>query len=488
VASYNNYEFKPKFEDGFFTNEIISFDRYANQKDSLFWQKIRPLPLTDEETNDYQKKDSIQNVRQSKTYKDSIDKVKNKFKMLDPIFGYSHQNSTKNHRFGYTGLDPFNGINFNTVQGFNFETQFYFRQLDSLNSFNHFWLIESTLNYGRADKRLRPRARFLKKFNNFSKPYLQISGGVEATEINSSNTTSNLIFNAAAIFFEENFLKLYDRQFLEASYSQEVLNGIRASARLSYQRRKALINRRNAQVFNNNNGGFTSNNPLAPDDFGSILFPIHHILKFNLNARIRFNQTYTSTPRGKYNSFSDKYPVVSLNYEKGFASTVSGYDYDFIKMNIRQNLNLSRFGALTYSLHGGLFIDADAISFLDFKHFNGNQTRVGTGQNYIDKFNLLGYYERSTNQEFVEWHVEHNFEGFVMNRIPLLKHLKSNLILSHKSLVIDARKPYHELSVGLDRLGFGKFKFFRLDYVKPFNSGSWQDGAIIFGLKFLNAF
>ena len=72
---------------------------------------------------------------------------------------------------------------------------------------------------------------------------------LEATEINSSNTTSNLLFNTAAIFFEENFLKLYDRQFIEATYSEEVFNGFRASGRLSYQRRKALINQRNSQVF-----------------------------------------------------------------------------------------------------------------------------------------------------------------------------------------------------------------------------------------------
>ena len=119
-----------------------------------------------------------------------------------------------------------------------------------------------------------------------------------------------------------------------------------------------------------------------------------------------------------------------LNYEKGFGSTVSGYDYDFFKLNIRQNLNLSRFGELGYSLHGGFFIDADEIS--DFKHFNGNQTRVGTGQNYLDKFNLLSYYERSTNETLAEIHLEHNFEGFVMNRIPLLKLLKSNLIIGSK--------------------------------------------------------
>ncbi len=483
VASYANYDFKPNFKEGFFGKEIISFEQNANQKDSLYWNKIRPLPLTSEEVKDYQKKDSVQTVRNSKKYKDSVDLARNKFKILDPIFGYSWRNSTENKYFGYDGVLGLENINFNTVQGFNFGTSIYYTQRDTLNSYDKFWRIGTSLNYGLSDKRLRAVGSFTKKFNNFSRPYLTFRGGVETAEINSSNTTSNIAFNIAAIFFEQNFLKLYDRQFVEATYSQEVVNGIRASANLSYQRRKALINERNEHVFGNDNGGFTSNNPLAPEAFGSILFPTHHIFKFNLNTRIRFNQTYTTTPRGKYNNFSQKYPTLRVNYQKGFASTQSGYDYDFFNVNIRQQLSLSRFGELSYRISGGAFLNADDISFLDFKHFNGNQTRVVVDGGFLERFNLLPYYERSTNQNHSELHAEHNFEGFIMNRIPLLKHLKSNLILGGKSLFIDGQSPYHEFSVGLDRLGFGKYRFLRLDYVVPYNGG-WQDGAIIFGLTF----
>lgn len=483
VASYANYDFKPDFEQDYFTNEIISFEQYANQKDSLFWKQTRPLPLTTEEVKDYKKKDSVQLVRNSKTYKDSIDQAGNKFKPLDPVFGYSWQNTNKSRYFGYGGVAGLDNINFNTVQGFNVGTSFYYSQRDTLNSFDKFWRVGTSLNYGLSDNRLRAVGNFTRKFNNFSRPYLRLRGGVEATEINTSNTTPNIVFNTAAIFSEENFLKLYDRQFIEASYSQEIVNGIRASANLSYQRRKALINERNEHVFGNDNGGFTSNNPLAPNDFGSILFPTHHILKFNLNARIRFDQTYTTTPRGKYNNFSQKYPTLNLKYQKGFGATQNGYDYDFFNFNIRQQLSLSRFGKLSYRIGGGAFLNADDISFLDFKHFNGNQTRVVVDGDFLGRYNLLPYYERSTNQNYSEFHAEHNFEGFVMNRIPLLKHLKSNLILGGKSLFIHGQSPYHELSVGLDRLGFGKFRFLRLDYVVPYNGG-WQDAALIFGLTF----
>lgn len=483
VAAYSNYEFQPDFEKDFFSNEIISFEKYANQKDSLYWKNNRPLPLTDDEIQDYRKKDSIQLVRNSKTYKDSVDQANNRFKITDPIFGYSWQNTSTNRYLNYSGVASLGDINFNTVQGFNAGTSIYFTQRDTLNGFNQYWDLGARFNYGLSDERFRAVGTFSKKFNNFSRPYLLVRGGVEAAEINSSNTTSNTAFNIAAIFFEENFLKLYDRQFIEAGYSQEVINGVRASANLSYQRRKALVNTRNEQVFNYEKGGFTSNNPLAPDAFGSILFPTHHILKLNLSAGIRFGQTYTKTPLGKYNNFSNKYPNIRLNYQKGFGATEPSYGYDFFNADIRQSLNFSRFGELTYKISGGIFLNQDGISFLDFKHFNGNQTRVSRVGNYVGRFNLLPYYERSTNQNHSEFHFEHNFEGFIMNRIPVLKHLKSNLILGSKSLLIDGISPYHEFSVGLDRLGFGKYKFLRLDYVIPYNGG-WQDGALIFGLTF----
>jgi len=483
TASYSNYNFSPNFEDKFFSKEIMFFEKYANQKDSTYWQKARPLPLTQEESKDYQKKDSIQLVRNSKKYKDSVDQANNQFKLLDPLFGYNWQNSTKNKSAGYNGVLGLGDINFNTVQGFNLGTSFYFVKRDTLNGYNKYWEARADLNYGLSDERLRAVGMFTKKFNNFSKPYLTLRGGVEATEINSSNTTSNTAFNIAAIFFEENFLKLYDRQFIEATYSQEIFNGLRASAILSYQRRVALTNSRNEHVFGYESGGFTSNNPLAPEDFGSILFPTHHIMKLNLNATVRFGQTYTTTPRGKYNNFSNRFPTLRINYQKGFAATQTGYDYDFFNSNLRQSLKLSRFGELSYKAEGGFFLNNEGMNFLDFKHFNGNETRVNAGQNYVGRFNLLPYYQRSTNQNYGEFHLQHNFEGFVMNRLPLLKHLKSNLVLGAKSLVINGFTPYHELSVGLDRLGFGKFRFLRLDYVVPYNNG-WQNGALVFGLTF----
>ena len=80
TAVYSNYTINPGLTRKDFSKEIVSFADEANKKDSLFWTSIRPVPLTDEEITDYIKKDSIQIVKDSKVYKDSVDKVNNKFK------------------------------------------------------------------------------------------------------------------------------------------------------------------------------------------------------------------------------------------------------------------------------------------------------------------------------------------------------------------------------------------------------------------------
>ena len=103
----------------------------------------------------------------------------------------------------------------------------------------------------------------------------------------------------------------------------------------------------------------------------------------------------------------------------------------------------------------------------------------------MNVFNLMPYYSNSTNDRYFENHLEYNDTGFIMNKIPLLNLLKSTMNLGFHSLAIPGRKPYSEFTVGLDNLGFGKFKLFRVDYVHSYQSGIQQNG-VVFGLKILN--
>ena len=92
-SAYSEYDFTPDFKEKTFTNEVLTFEDKATEKDSVYWNNLRPVPLTPEEVKDYKIKDSIKVVRESKTYLDSVNKIQNKFNPVAPLTGYTYRNS-----------------------------------------------------------------------------------------------------------------------------------------------------------------------------------------------------------------------------------------------------------------------------------------------------------------------------------------------------------------------------------------------------------
>ena len=477
TAIYSNYEFNSGLTRKDFNREIVAFEKEANKKDSIFWNAIRPVPLTAEERTDYVKKDSIQILRESKPYLDSIDTVRNKFK-LSSILGYTYQNSHKDYRLGYD--IPLLGVQFNTVQGYTANANvFYTKNYDE---FKRFFRASGNIQYGFSDERLRATGALTYKFNSISNSFLMLSGGVSAVQFNPSNPISPLINSVSTLFFEDNYIKLYDKSYVALNYSEELFNGFRLYAGLSYERRKALFNTTDQTFINEENDVYTSNNPLNEAAFGIAPFETHNIVKGNIDARINFGQEYLSYPDAKYNVGNDDYPTLYLGYEKGFGATNSDYNFDQIKASLIQSFNVKDKGRFMYNLKAGKFFNADDIAFMDYQHFNGNQTHVSTEGNYNNVFNNLDYYTASTNDAYFEGHVEHDFNGFLLGKIPLLNKLNFNLVIGAHLLATPDFKPYQEYSVGVDNIGWGKWRFLRVDYLRSYQSG-FQSDAILFGLK-----
>lgn len=478
---FTNYEFPDEFAKKTFTNEILSFEENANKKDSTFWNVVRPVPLTLEENKDYIKKDSLQTLRKSDKYLDSIDAKHNKFKIFDILSGYSYKNSKKNWTIGYDGLTDLTSLSYNTVQGWNLNSGIFFTKFNEENG--KYTRIKSTFNYGLAEDRLRVSGNYTHRFNTQNYATVSVSGGTTVNQFNKNEPITKLINSISSLFFKNNFMKLYNKEFASIAYAQNVANGIYLSGSVGYEQRKNLFNNTNFVIIKNNDN-FSSNNPLSPDDYSTPSFATHHLTKASFGTRINFGQKYISRPDGKINVRNSKYPTLFFNVEKTFAATDKTYEYEQISARVAYNKALGNKGTFATNIKGGKFFNSENISFIDFQHFNGNQTHVGTSSSYLNVFNLLPYYSNSTNDSYFELHAEHNFEGFIMNKIPLLNKLNTTLIVGFHNLAVPNRKPYQEFSVGLDRLGFGKFKFFRVDYVRSYQNGYQGDG-VVFGLKLL---
>ncbi|MEY2738536.1 MAG: hypothetical protein RL259_445 [Bacteroidota bacterium] len=476
---FSNYQFKEGFDKKTFGKELVTFATNANKKEADFWDTTRPVPLTTEEFKNYIQKDSIQTIRKSATYLDSIDAKGNQFKLDKLITGYTYKNSFKKWSINYQGLSNIASFGFNTVQGYNLESGFSYRKWND--ETGKYTFISSTFNYGFAEDRLRVKGNYYHRFNNKNNAYISVSGGSSINQFNGNEPISAIVNSVSTLFFKNNFMKLYNKEFIDVNYGREVVNGLFISGKLLYENRRALLNTTDYTVLKNNDI-YSSNDPLQPLNFTSTPFNPHHVFKFQLGNRIRFGQKYISRPDGKINIQNDNYPVISLNYEKAFGATHKNHQYDLISGVIDFTKTLGNKGDFGLRIKAGKFFGAQNIAFVDFKHFNGNLTHVNIMNNSLNSFNLLPYYSHSTNDAYVETHIEHNSKGYLMNKIPLLNKLQWNLIGGFHQILIPNAKPYQEVTIGFDHIGWGKFRFLRIDYVRSYQNGFQGDG-IMFGIK-----
>ncbi|MGY0426480.1 MAG: DUF5686 family protein [Polaribacter sp.] len=478
---YSDYNFTPNFTEKTFTNEVLTFTKNATKKDSVYWNDLRPVPLTKEEKGDYSLKDSIKTIRKSKKYLDSLDQKNNKFSWYNPVLGYTYKNTYKDWSFSYNG--PLLKTSFNTVQGFN--TSAGFSYLKRLNDQGKRWSAGINANYGFSDKTIRPTFHFSKKWNNLSKPSVTVSGGITTPQFNGRQPVLKLdnLFNS--LLSRLNYLKIYEKQFAKIGYSEEIKNGIYFSTSLEYAKRKPLFNTTNYSFApRDKNGGYTSNNPLDPTDFINAAFYTHNIATLNVEATFVFSQKYLSYPNRKFNVGNPKYPTVSVRYTKRFGASNTSLNSDVFITNIKQKINAGNYGYFTYNIRAGAFLKKKNIAFMDYLQPNGNQL-VFSLDSQSSSFELLDYYKFYTNDKYAEAHAEYNFKGAILRKIPLLNKLNLYLITGAKSLFTADKKPYTEYSVGLDNIGFGKWRFLRVNYVRS-NYGGITNSGFLFRIKVLN--
>ena len=475
-GAYSDYNFSPKFKKETFSNEVLSFAKGATEKDSLFWENLRPVPLTSEEKKDYLLKDSIKETRKSKKYLDSLDKENNPIKITSLFTGYTYRNSFKDWSISINS--PLTTISYNTVQGRNTTTTInYFK---SLNKTGKWIQAGANLNYSMSEKKIRPVFYFTKKWNSVLRPKMFISAGKKVSQFNERNPISKFYNTIYSLFLKENYLKIYEKSFSKISYSQEILNGLYISGSLEYASRKPLFNTSNFVVFGRDIP-FQSNNPIDPTNF-TAPFNTHSIASLNIGTSIVFDQKYVSYPNRKINFDNSRYPSLSIRYRKNFCSNMSEYNSDVLISNISQNISMGNLGEFNYNIRSGIFFEKKDIAFMDYLHANGNQLKLAPS-NRNSSFGLLNYYKFSTNDKYAEVHLEHNFKGRLLRNIPLLNTLNFHVVANAKGLFTGGRKPYSEFSLGLDNIGIGKWRFLRIDYVKSNFNGKKGDG-FLFGISF----
>ena len=184
----------------------------------------------------------------------------------------------------------------------------------------------------------------------------------------------------------------------------------------------------------------------------------------------------------------DKYPVYNLRYAAGLDDVLGGdYSYHNINASIEKRFYLSQLGFSDVIVEGGYIFGKLPYPLLTIHR--ANQTYAFQLRSY----NLMNFME-FVSDRYASLNIDHNFNGFFFNKVPLLKKLKLREIASFKIIYgglrdennpnRDAsllqfpvnsegvkttyslnREPYMEGSLGIGNI----FKLFRVDVVKRFS-------------------
>ena len=171
------------------------------------------------------------------------------------------------------------------------------------------------------------------------------------------------------------------------------------------------------------------------------------------------------------------HPSLLLNYRHGFKNILGGdFNYNRIQLLYNYPLSLGKFGVFDATLGAGKTFEAVPLSIL---------TAVSSNQTYFlvpNTFALLDYYDFVADT-YVEGHFEHHFNGLLLNRVPLLKTLKLRSLLTFRGVygtisdqsksinkssiiyVAPSKKPYYEYGIGVENIGFGNIRPFRVDFI-----------------------
>ncbi|WP_442587870.1 DUF5686 family protein [Pedobacter sp. AW31-3R] len=184
----------------------------------------------------------------------------------------------------------------------------------------------------------------------------------------------------------------------------------------------------------------------------------------------------------------EKYPVFILNYAAGIKGFFGGeYSYHNLLASIDKRFYLSQFGRTDLRLEGSYIFGRVPYPLLAVHRANQSYSYQ------VYAYNLMNFQEFVSDQ-YVSLNLDHNFNGLILNRIPLIRRLKLREYVTFKALYGALRKendpnadpsliafpvnengvpltyslkktPYTEGSVGIGNI----FKVMRFDLVRRFN-------------------
>ena len=419
----SDFEINPVFPKKFFGNEVAvtRFDAY--EKDSGYWNTIRPEPLTPKEQAVVRYRDSIKAITESQVYRDSMEAIFNKVTLDEVLYdGLAFRKDRSRYLFMSSLLAL---VNYQVVGGFRFGPYVsYFKRWKSGKYVNTY----SQLNLGVKNSDLQGNTGIRVRYNPHKFADIWFSVGRGFSSINYFDAYLNQLSVSNYILTNEAYL----------GHSFEVVNGLYIRTNLAFQGRKSLEEYDSRTIINDVIG---ESKPLEFEDYET--FSTHTTITYTPK------QQYMTEPTRKIN-LGSRYPTFSLYHQKGWNGILSSdVNFDYLEFSVSQKITLGIYGRSRYILSTGQFVNTKDLRFIDYKRFR--QSDPFLYSNPLYSFQLLDT-SLAISSLYFEGHYIHHFNGAIINNIPLLKKTRLMMVVGTGGLVVGASDyRYAEVFAGVER-------------------------------------
>ncbi len=453
-VSYRNYILNQPLPDSLFRTKTITVtDEKVTQRGAGFWLEHRHEGLSKRELGIYRMVDSIQNVP---AFKRSMNVA------VFLLAGYKS--------FGIFDVGPVNTFySFNDVEGLRLRVGGRTNTKFIKNLF-----LEGYAAYGFKDQRW-------KYYGGVTYAFQQKKPGIFPMNQMTLAVQSDVQIPGESLQFvqEDNFLLSFkrgvnDKMLYNCSarldYVREMRRGL--SYTLSFQRvRKAPGG---TILFDYKTLGSETVQYLPEINLSDVGFS----LRFAPNEKFYQGKTYRIP-------IPNKYPIMQVSFRAGAKGLLgSDFDYQTLTAKVNKIFYIAPFGYSDWTLEGGRVFGQVPYPLLEIHRANQ------TFSYQLQAYNLMNFLEFASDK-YVALNIQHNFNGFFFNKVPLLRRLKWREVLSFKGLYggldkknrptdtngllrfpVDDKgrtvtqtlesQPYIEASVGIANI----FRIFRVDYVR----------------------
>jgi len=440
---YGDYKFDLEKPKDFYKSKSNAYDPLVMNRDSIFWNNNRLETLNKDEQGIYQLLDTLKTVPKFKT-----------FYNIASILGSGYIEIDKwNMDIG----DVYSVFGYNDAEGVRLRggARTYFGQNDP-------WRLEGYMAYGFMDKKVKHG--FSAKFLLDKKSRLMISGGNrrDVEQLGLSLTSTNDVMGrsiaSSSVLTVGSNDRLTNINLSTVSLEIEPIANFKVRVGSSFRTLSSAL----PDAFN-----LDYVDPESPSGISS------EVKQFDINTLFVYTPGKRTIGYGveRYD-INDTYSTLLLNYTKGFEGFLeSDFNYSKLQFSYSQPWQVGGFGRLYSTVEVGKTFGEVPLSLLNV--VPGNQTLF----TIFNTFPNLDFYEFVTDT-YASVHLEHNFNGRIFSRIPLIRKLNlrefvglrgvwgelspENIALSSPTnipLQAPNDKIYWEYSVGVGNI----LKFFRID-------------------------